>query len=52
MMNKTQASTQLFVPDLYPDLYPDSKNGWFCVKRRTANKKQRMKLKELNLWLT
>ena len=27
------------------------KNGWFNVKRRTANKKQRMKLKEMNLWL-
>ena len=29
----------------------NNKNGWFSVKRRTANKKQRMKLKEMNLWL-
>ena len=29
----------------------NNKNGWFSVKRRTAGKKQRMKLKEMNLWL-
>jgi len=29
----------------------NNKNGWFSVRRRTANKKQRMKLKEMNLWL-
>jgi group II intron reverse transcriptase/maturase len=29
----------------------NNKYGWFSVKRRTANKKQRMKLKEMNLWL-
>jgi group II intron reverse transcriptase/maturase len=26
-------------------------NGWFCVGRKTASKKQRAKLKEMNLWL-
>jgi len=28
-----------------------SKKGWFRVKRKTAAKKQHMKLKEMNLWL-
>jgi group II intron reverse transcriptase/maturase len=29
----------------------NKKNGWFEVKRRTASKKQHMKIKEMNLWL-
>ena len=28
-----------------------SRNGWFRMKRKTAANKQRMKLKEMNLWL-
>jgi group II intron reverse transcriptase/maturase len=28
-----------------------NRNGWFSLKRRTAKKKMRMKLKEMNVWL-